>query len=118
MRPQPDGNVKPLRHIIIVREDLPLGIAAANIAHAAGESCEGPLPTGTYAIVLGVRNEDHLLEKAQLLWDGQVPHKIINEPDEPYDGEAMAIGIWPTRDVEDLRRFTSDLPLFGKRRKT
>lgn len=117
MRPQPNGQKKILYHYVLVREDLPIGVQAAQIIHAAGESCEGPLPSGTYAVALGCRNEDHLLEKAQLLWDSEIPHKVINEPDEPYHGEAMAIGLFPTTDRDRIKKCTSDLPLLGKPRR-
>ncbi|HEU5118664.1 MAG TPA: hypothetical protein VFT74_18870 [Isosphaeraceae bacterium] len=108
--------MKTLHHYVIVREDLPTGVQFAQTIHAAGESCEGPLPSGTYAYALGARDEQHLLDIAQRLWDAEIPHTVINEPDEPYLGDAMAIGIWPTADKDRIRRVTSDLPLLGKRR--
>lgn len=48
---------------------------------------------------------------AKRLWDSQVPHKLICEPDSPYDGQAMAIGLFPTTDRERVRRLTSSLRL-------
>ncbi len=107
-----------LYHYVLVREDLPVGVQFAQTIHATGESCEGPLPTGTYAVALGVKNEDHLLQKAALLWEAEIPHTVIYEPDSPYDNEAMAIGIWPTRDRSPIRKITSELPLLGKQRKS
>ncbi len=105
-----------LYHYVIVREDLPRGVQFAQTVHAAGESCEGPLPVGTYAVALGVKDEQHLLAKASLLWDAEVPHTVIYEPDPPYYNEAMAIGIWPTSDRTSIRKVTSDLPLLGKQK--
>ena len=83
----------------------------AQTIHAAGESCEGPLPSGTYAIALGVPNEAGLRVLAQRLWDAGIPHKVITEPDSPYDGQAMAVGVFPTSDRDRIRKLTSNLPL-------
>lgn len=121
MRPQDptatrDTSRKTLYHYVIVREDLPIGAQFAQAIHAAGESSDGPLPSGTYAYALGCRNEDHLIEIQRRLWDAEIPCTVIHEPDAPYNGEAMAIGIWPTTNRDQVRRVTSDLPLLGKRK--
>lgn len=100
-----------LYHYVIVRGDLPHGVQVAQTIHAAGESCEGPLPSGTYAIALSARDERHLEDIATRLWDAEVPHTAIREPDPPYNGQLMAVGIWPTEDRQRIRRVTSDLPL-------
>lgn len=114
-RPPDSGNgvraTKTLYHYVIVRSDLPHGVQVAQTIHAAGESCEGPLPSGTYAIALSVPDEPSLRELARRLWDSEVPHKVITEPDSPYDGQAMALGIFPTTDRERVRRLTSNLRL-------
>lgn len=102
---------KTLYHYVIVRSDLPHGVQVAQTIHAAGESCEGPLPSGTYAVALSVPDEASLRELARRLWDAEVPHKVIMEPDTPYDGQAMAIGLFPTTDRDRVRRLTSSLPL-------
>ena len=100
-----------LYHYVIVRGDLPHGVQMAQTIHAAGESCEGPLPSGTHAIALSARNESHLEEIASRLWEAEIPHTVITEPDAPYDGQVMAVGIWPTSDRDRIRRVTSSLPL-------
>lgn len=100
-----------LYHYVIVRSDLPHGVQVAQTIHAAGESCEGPLPSGTYAVALAVPDEPSLREVARRLWDSQVPHKVITEPDPPYNGQAMSIGIFPTTDRDRVRRVTSHLRL-------
>lgn len=114
-RPTNAGNgvraTKTLYHYVVVRSDLPHGVQVAQTIHAAGESCEGPLPSGTYAIALSVPDESSLRELAGRLWDSEVPHKVITEPDSPYNGQAMAIGIFPTADRERVRRVTSSLRL-------
>jgi Peptidyl-tRNA hydrolase PTH2 len=112
MRPQAQAtDDRTLYHYIIVRADLPHGVQVAQTIHAAGESCEGPLPSGTYAIALSVRDERELREVARRLWDAELPHKVITEPDSPYDGQAMAIGLFPTRERDRVRRVTSSLRL-------
>jgi hypothetical protein len=100
-----------LYHYVIVRSDLPHGVQVAQTIHAAGESCEGPLPSGTYAIALSVPDEQSLLALADRLWKGQVPHKVIEEVDGKYADQAMTIGIFPTSDRDMIRKYTSDLPL-------
>ena len=44
----------------MVRKDLAIGVLAAQVVHAAGESSPGNLPEGTYAIVLAVPDEGAL----------------------------------------------------------
>jgi hypothetical protein len=102
---------KTLYHYVVVRSDLPHGVQVAQTIHAAGESCDGPLPSGTFAIALSVPDEPSLRDLARRLWDSEVPYKLIEEPDAPYNGQAMALGIFPTTDRERVRRVTSSLPL-------
>jgi peptidyl-tRNA hydrolase len=107
----------PIVHYVIVRDDPKIesvGQASAQIIHATNESCEGPLPEGSFAICLAARDEEHLLEIADRLWAAEIPHRVIYEPDAPFNDEATAIGIWPTRDRERIRAVTSDLPLYGR----
>ena len=100
-----------LRHYVIIRADLPFGVQLAQTIHAAGESCDGPLHSGTYAIALYARDEAHLDELAAKLWAAEIPHKIIIETDGLYSGQAMTIGLFPATDCENIRRVTSSLPL-------
>ena len=108
MRPQIN---KTLYHYVIIRSDLPYGVQLAQTIHAAGESCDGPLPSGTYAIALSVPNEEALLNLADRLWDGEVPHKVIVETDGKFSGQAMTIGLFPTYERDIIKKFTSSLPL-------
>lgn len=103
--------MKTLYHYVIVRGDLPHGVQVAQTIHAAGESCEGPLPSGTHAIALSAHSEDHLEDIAMRLWEAEIPHTVIRESDPPYNGQLMAVGIWPTDDRGRIRKVTSDLPL-------
>lgn len=93
-----------------MRADLPRGIQAANIVHAAGESSPGNLPEGTHAVVLTVPNEDALRSVAARLEENGIRHVRIVEPDAPYCGALMALGVVPGR-KEDLKRALSSLPL-------
>jgi hypothetical protein len=100
-----------LYHYVIIRSDLPHGVQLAQTIHAAGESCDGPLPTGTYAIALSVDSEFSLHELAAKLWAGEIPHRVIIETDGKYAGQSMAIGCFPTSQRDIIRKYTSDLPL-------
>ena len=99
-----------LYHYIVLRPDLSRGTLAAQVTHAAGESSSGALPNGTRAVVLAARDEAHLHELHHTLLGAGIPHKLICEPDPPWNGQAMAIGITPCpRDA--VRKLLSSLPL-------
>jgi len=70
-------------------------VQTVQLIHAAGESSPGHLPSGTYAIVLSVPSEKELKQLEQRLATKSVPHTAIREPDKPYDGALMAIGVQP-----------------------
>lgn len=95
---------------MIVRADLPRGIQAANLVHAAGESSPGDLAEGTHAVVLTVPDELSLHREAKRLESAGVSLVRITEPDAPYHGALMALGIHP-EPKEVLRRHVSSLPL-------
>lgn len=95
---------------MIVRADLPRGLQAAQIVHAAGESSPGNLPPGTHAVVLVVPSEKELWELERRLRHGGVKFSSIIESDSPFTAQLTAIGCAPAgREV--LRRFLSSLPL-------
>ncbi len=103
---------------MIVRSDLRLGLQAAQIVHAAGESAGGDVPEGTHAVVLSVPSEEALLGVAEDLHYADIPYKLIIEPDLPTtdsspleDGQGTAIGIPPTRDRSTLAKVLGRLPL-------
>jgi hypothetical protein len=87
---------------------------AAQLIHAAGESSPGNLPTNTYAIALAARDEAHLLEIEAKLKERGIPHHPIREPDPPWAGAIMSIGIPPVH-WREARRALSTLPLLGGR---
>jgi hypothetical protein len=114
----------PLIHYILVRLDLPLGVAMSQVAHAAGESFyvlgwrDGteeavrvdPSISQTRVVILGVKNEAKLVDALQRLREAHVEVSPIFEPDEPYNGQLMAIGVLPTQDRDrrvamTLRRY-------------
>lgn len=86
---------------MIVRSDTPLGVQVAQTIHAAGESVGGPVPPTTHAVALHA-TLDQLLDLERRLIEGGVAFSAIREPDPPWDGALMAIGITPTR--KDLVR--------------
>ena len=94
---------------MIVRLDLPRGLQAAQIVHAAGESAHGVTDT-THAVVLTVPHEQALEAVHKRLVSAGIPHAAIREPDAPWCGQLMALGIEPAR-KEVVRRVTSSLPL-------
>ena len=74
---------------MIVRSDVPTGLAGAMILHAAGET--GPAPGGTVAILLAAADEDELRALAQMDSDSH----LVVECDGPFAGQALAIGFPP-----------------------
>jgi hypothetical protein len=108
---------QPYYHYCVVRIDLPLGVLSAQLLHAAGESAT-PLPlSGTRAVCLAAKDEQELLKIALRLDRRQIPYKLIREPDLPWNGQAMAIGLHPTQDRKPIRRALSRLPLVTERKK-
>lgn len=93
-----------------MRRDLELGDLAAQLVHAAGETSPGNLPDDTHAVVLAVDGEAELLSLSGRLERAGVPHKLIREPDSPFNGAATALGIVPCP-RRPLRRFLSRYPL-------
>lgn len=100
----------PLFHYVIVRGDLPRGLQAAQIIHAAGESSPGGLSSGTHAVCLVVPKEAELLDVAKRLALANVKHVCIREPDHPWNDQLMALGVAPGR-KEELKRYLSSIPL-------
>jgi hypothetical protein len=78
--------------------------------HAAGESSPGNLPENTHAVVLAAEGESALAAVRDKLTRAGIAHVAIREPDSPWNGSLMAIGVAPGR-KEVLRKFLSSLPL-------
>lgn len=102
----------PLTQYIIVRADLPIGMLAAQVAHAAGAGSERH-PPGVHVVVLEVPDEPELLRIAQRLKLSGVEHTVIVEIDAPYSQQAMSIGCALMTDRSAIS-CTSSLPLLGK----
>lgn len=100
-----------LSHYIIVRSDLPLGILAAQITHAAGESIKEELPANTNAVVLAVKNETELRLIAKKLALKGIPHILVRESDPPFENQCMAIGVVPLSDRSLVKPILSELKL-------
>lgn len=100
----------PRYHYCIVRDDLPRGTLAAQLIHAAGESSER-VATGTHAVALAAKDEAHLSRIEAKLQRRGISHTAIREPDSPYNGALMAIGIEPVADRRLVRPITKGLRL-------
>jgi peptidyl-tRNA hydrolase len=98
-----------LCHYIIVRRDLPLGVLAAMITHAAGESAalysdpEDGRFRHAIAVVLEVKTEEDLLEANEYLFSNNIQRVLVKESGGPYDGQYMAIGLVPLERNERVR---------------
>lgn len=110
--------MRPTRHIIVLRADLPLGVFTAQLTHAAGESARlADLPKNTHAVVLEAKDEAALLEIEACLTACGLPHAAIREPDAPYNGAITALGLAPLAPHQltgEAKRMLRRLPLFGK----
>lgn len=98
-------------HYCIIRRDLPLGDFAAQLIHAAGESAGGDLPNNTNAVALAAKDEAHLEFIEAKLRRFSIPHTAIREPDAPWNGALMAIGLAPTADRSTTKKVTKGLRL-------
>lgn len=96
---------------MVVRDDLPRGVLAAQVVHAAGESSPGALPEHTHAVVLAAKHECQLLQVEEELLARSIAHVAIREPDAPWNGQLMAIGVVPLADRTKLQPITKKLRL-------
>jgi hypothetical protein len=98
---------------VIVRDDAPPGVQIAQTIHAAGQSAQlrgaSTASPPTVAIALAA-SPDELAVLARALDDAGVRHVCVHEPDEPWRGALMAIGVVPSPRA-DVRRFVAHLPL-------
>lgn len=83
---------------------------AAQIAHAIGESLEKRHEEGTYVVILAAKDELELTQIADRLDRAGVKFARVYEPDAPWNGALMALGLVPAR-KEGLRRHLSSIPL-------
>lgn len=98
---------------MIVRDDAPPGVQLAQTIHAAGWSAQLPdaraasPPTTAIALAASV---EALAALARALADAGVPHVLVHEPDDPWRGALMAIGVVPSPRAR-VRRFVAHLRL-------
>lgn len=64
-------------------------------------------PTTAIALAASV---DELVALGRALAAADVPHVLVHEPDEPWRGALMAIGVVPTSRAR-VRRYLAHLPL-------
>lgn len=83
----------------------------AQVVHAAGESVTIRPAPGTIAVALHAEGAEHLLALHRELEELDIEHTLIYEADGPYAGQAMALGLEPSRDRLRARRVLSKLPL-------
>lgn len=96
---------------MVTRFDLPRGVQSAQLVHAAGHSAGvGLLPEGTYAVTLACRNEGELRALSDRLKAAGVAHHRVHEPDEPWNGQLMALGLEPNYKSR-FKKYLSNLPL-------
>jgi hypothetical protein len=102
--------MEPLVHYCIVRDDLPKGVMAAQLVHAAGES--GPAVQGTHAIALQATRQDLEDLALELALEGcGFAFAPIVETDAPFAGELVAIGFAPVARSSALRGRLRRFPL-------
>jgi hypothetical protein len=96
---------------VIVRDDVPRGVQLAQSIHAAGQSAQlpnaGPASPPAVAIALAA-SPDELARLARALADARIGHVLVHEPDEPWRGALMAIGVVPSPRAL-ARRFVAHL---------
>ena len=90
-----------------------MGVQAAMIIHAASESAQlrgaAAACPPTHAVALSA-SEAELRALARELAIAGVPYVFVREPDEPWCGAPMAIGVVPTSRAR-VRRLVAHLPL-------
>lgn len=107
---KPNQEKDPICHYCILRTDIPIGNTFAYCVHAAGESSDGNLKPGTYAVALAVTNGKNLEVLANNLEYFKVPIHRVVESHGKYAGQLMAIGVTPG--PKSIRgRYLSNLPL-------
>jgi hypothetical protein len=83
----------------------------SNTIHAVAESSPARLPPCSIAVALAARDESHIRELAAMLSSHDIAHHVVLETEGRHAGQAMAIGLEPTRDRARIRKAVSALPL-------
>lgn len=104
---------------VLVREDLPTGLAAAQAGHAIAEMCLHKrwsaniwhdAPDGNYLIILGVHDEEALVAWHGICKGWDIDVEMFYEPD--LDGAPTAFAAHPR---PALNAIFDDLPLAFRR---
>lgn len=82
------------------------------VAHAAGHSSPGKdkLPEHTHVVVCVCPTEQELWALGNRMRMAGIDVTFIKEPDQPYDGQLMCLGLPPAY-KSTYRRYVSNLPL-------
>jgi hypothetical protein len=106
-----------LAHYVIVRDDLPAGVVAAMIVHAAGESAakfnnddDGRF-RGATAIVLSVPGLLELGALSDTLKVNHIQRVEVSESSAPYTGQLMAVGVVPA-DRSKIQQFFTGIKVW------
>ena len=98
---------------MIIRSDVPPGVQLAQTIHAAGQSAQAldaySASPPTVAVALAASPAELAL-LARALAEADVRHVLVHEPDEPWRGALMAIGMVPAPRAL-VRSFVAHLPL-------
>ena len=62
-------------------------------------------------VILAVSGEAALKALATKMASAGIEHRLVDEPDAPWDGQAMAIGCELLSDRSRVRKVVSQLPL-------
>jgi len=82
------------------------------VAHAAALSATGTR-ANTHVVVLSATLA-HLHKLKTKLSLAKVPHVAFHEPDLPWDGELMSIGVYPVENRRMVQRFLKGIKLLGE----
>lgn len=88
------------------------GVIACQAAHAAGESLRAPAASDTHVVALVAEKSHDLVALSLTLREAGIHHALICEPDEPYNGSAVAVGIEPLEDRERVKPLVARFKLF------
>lgn len=104
-------------HYIVVRADLPAGVAAAMVAHAAAGSARGLHDETTHVVVLKA-DPKQLSDLSMLLALESEEHGLfvydVVETEGRYAGQLLALGVEPGPREPTRRGYFEHLSLYGR----